>query len=88
MWNEQKRDDCCDLYVQVATTAISKVKTAALRDPLTTALATAKEQSKRRGAIVMRKALDTFLLDSQDVRFPESVITFLTYAAYVCVHVT
>ena len=68
LWNEQKRDECCDLYAELAKSVSSELKTAAMRDPLKTALSTAASQSqKRRGAVVLRKALDAFLADSENV---------------------
>jgi hypothetical protein len=67
MWNDSKRDECCDLYLNLAISLGNQLKTPAIKSPLSIAHKSAKDQSKRRGAVIMRKALDSFLAVVDDV---------------------
>lgn len=66
MWNEGKKDECYDLYDATLEDFDKKLKTPALKDPIAPALASGRGQAKRRGAVALRKALDTLLAALED----------------------
>lgn len=72
LWKINKKDDCYDVYLDSCVEISEQLITAALKYPLTDAIALAKSQSgesKHRGAVTLRKALDKFLADVAQVCF-------------------
>jgi DNA repair exonuclease SbcCD ATPase subunit len=67
LWKDNKKDDCCDLYEKVSQEIVSTNCQQNLLDTLTSALDSAKGQSKRRGAVILRKGLDNFLAEAEKI---------------------
>ena len=72
LWKANKRDDAYELYNSTTVSATQKLVSKELRQPLVDALNVNKIQvinlaAKAKGAVTLRKALDKFLADSQEV---------------------
>jgi hypothetical protein len=67
MWNDGKKDECYDFYDATLVELQGKLKTPALRDIIGPALTSGRGQNKRRGAVVLRKALDNLILGLEEV---------------------
>lgn len=70
LWKSNKKDDCYDVYLDACVDALGRILTEELARPMRDSIEHGKGQgiqSKQRGAVVFRKALDKFLADSGQV---------------------
>ena len=67
LWKDNKKDECCDLYETVSNEIAGANCPQQLRDAVTSALDSAKGQSKRRAAVILRKGLDNFVAEADKI---------------------
>jgi DNA repair exonuclease SbcCD ATPase subunit len=67
LWKDNKKDECCEHYENISHEIVSTNCQQNLLDTLTTALDSAKGQSNRRGAVILRKGLDNFLAEADKI---------------------
>ncbi len=67
MWKDAKRDECCDLYERTARKAEARLRSAGLKETMTSAIAAATALPKAKGAVTYRKSFDKLLGDMADV---------------------
>lgn len=66
LWKDNKKDECYTLYLNLCTSILSEVPHS-LRSALETAITAGKDGPKQRGAVALRKALDSTLKKLQEV---------------------
>jgi len=68
LWKSNRRDECYDLYLDSCEDTYKNLHSNELRNPLADSITNGKNQgltNKQRGAVVLRKALDKVLVESQ-----------------------
>ena len=68
LWKGNKRDDCFDLYLDTCEDTNKGVKSSDLKAALSASISSAKTHGlidKQKGAVLLRKAMDKFLIDAQ-----------------------
>eukprot|EP01037_Dinobryon_pediforme_P034611 gene34611-40602_t len=68
LWKSNRRDECYDLYLDTCEEANRNLHSLELRGPLSDSIANGQQQgamNKQRGAVILRKALDKILVESQ-----------------------
>ena len=70
LWKSNRKDECYDLYLECCQDCFDRLLTPELRSPLSDAMSSGKVlglQNKQRGAVVLRKAIDKLLSDTDKV---------------------